>query len=462
MRAVDSVRVRMYRQGLGDCFLLTVTTGGIARHMLLDFGLLLGSPDAATRMTAVADDIRAVTGGHLDVLAATHEHWDHISGFVQGQDVLSTLTVGEVWLAWTEDPHDQTAQSMRAERARGIRALAGAAHALQDGSGGRAEQLLSVLGFYGDVGLTGRATTTEAMQWIQQRPATVRYLSPGQLLPALGIRVYVLGPPRDRAMIHRSDPSVAVGEVYTMADAGQDAGFLTAAQALAAGQDPEAPVLPGPPGLQPFEAFFRLEPGAAAAVPLIAEDYGDPDQDWRRIDQDWLGAADVLALNLDSNTNNTSLVLAFEVGDGQVLLFPGDAQVGNWLSWQSVTWTTDAGTVTGPELLARTRLYKVGHHGSHNATLREKGLELMTSPDLVAMLPVNRVAAAKQRWNMPLPGLLKRLEEKTKGRILDAELGVPTSRPDALTPAQWQDFLAHTDVQEFWVDHTVTWTPSGH
>jgi hypothetical protein len=458
---VDSLRVRMYRQGLGDCFLLTATTGGTARHLLLDFGLLLGSPDAATRMTAVAENIREVTGGHLDVLAATHEHWDHISGFIQGQDVLATLTVGEVWLAWTEDPHDPTAQSMGAEKARGIRALAGAAHALQGDGADRAERLLSVLGFYGDVGLTGRATTTQAMQWIQQRPAPVRYLSPGQLLSALGIQVYVLGPPRDRALIHRSDPSVAVGEVYTLADAGQDDGFLTAAEALAAAQDPDSPGSLDSPGLQAFDAFFRLAPDVAATHPLIGEDYADPDQGWRRIDQDWLGAAEVLALNLDSNTNNTSLVLAFEVGDGQVLLFPGDAQVGNWLSWQSVTWATEAGPVTGPELLARTRLYKVGHHGSHNATLREKGLELMTSPDLVAMLPVNRVAAAKQRWNMPLPGLLRRLEEKTKGRILDAELGVPSTRPEALTPAQWQDFLAHTDVQEFWVDHTITWTPSG-
>jgi hypothetical protein len=82
----------------------------------------------------------------------------------------------------------------------------------------------------------------------------------------------------------------------------------------------------------------------------------------------------------------------------------------------------------------------------------------MTSADLVAMLPVNRAAAAKQKWNMPLPSLLRRLEEKTKGRILDAELGPPAGRPDALTAGQWQDFLAHTDVADLWVDHTITWT----
>src|SRR5207237_641244 len=46
--------------------------------------------------------------------------------------------------------------------------------------------------------------------------------------------------------------------------------------------------------------------------------------DWRRIDGEWLGSATELALALQSYTNNTSLVLALEVGEpgkGDVLLF---------------------------------------------------------------------------------------------------------------------------------------------
>ena len=67
-----------------------------------------------------------------------------------------------------------------------------------------------------------------------------------------------------------------------------------------------------------------------------------------------------------------------------MLLFPADAQIGNWLSWQSLPPGTaaDDAWITADDLLARTVLYKVGHHGSHNATLKERGLELMTS-DLV-------------------------------------------------------------------------------
>src|SRR5262249_57670453 len=95
------------------------------------------------------------------------------------------------------------------------------------------------------------------------------------------------------------------------------------------------------------------------------------------------------ALALQSATNNSSGVLAVELGGGDVLLFAGDAQVGNWLSWQDRKWPEENATATGPALLARTIFYKVGHHGSHNATLRAQGLEQMTNLR-TAVIPVDR------------------------------------------------------------------------
>lgn len=469
---MDSVRVRMYSQGLGDCFLITATTGGVERHALIDCGVLLGTPDATARMREVAQDVLTTTGGHLDVLAATHEHWDHVGGFTLARDLLARLSVGEVWLAWTENPSDPAAGDLKSATARGVRAATAAATALRDANGDHADRLFGVLEFFGAAAVPGGAspggaspgsavpggaspgsagggTTHAALEWVRGRSTTVRYLRPGQTVAALGLQVYVLGPPTDRRYIRMSDPTAAAN-VYTISGIGEDEGFLAAAEALETGE--ESP-------MQPFDTFFRVdEEAAATAFPLIGAEYRDPDQAWRRVDHDWLGAADVLALNLDSNTNNTSLVLAFETGDGQFLLFPGDAQVGNWLSWQTVTWTTPSGQLTAPEVLARTRLYKVGHHGSHNATLRDKGLELMTSGDLVAMLPVNRETARKQRWNMPLPGLLARLEEKTKGRVLDAETGLAQVKPSAVSDAEWADFVAATTVVPGrYVDHVIHW-----
>ena len=51
----------------------------------------------------------------------------------------------------------------------------------------------------------------------------------------------------------------------------------------------------------------------------------------------------------------------------------------------------------------------------------EHGLELMTSPELAAMVPVDRRTAKKMEWNMPFPSLFRRLSERTRGRILDLD-----------------------------------------
>jgi len=66
-----------------------------------------------------------------------------------------------------------------------------------------------------------------------------------------------------------------------------------------------------------------------------------------------------LVRSLDSVLNNTSVVLLFEVGDRK-LLFPGDAQLENWsfaLAQPGVSAS-----------LQDVNFYKVGHHGSLNAT----------------------------------------------------------------------------------------------
>jgi len=129
------------------------------------------------------------------------------------------------------------------------------------------------------------------------------------------------------------------------------------------------------------------------------------------------GAAEDGQIYYPAYTNNTSLVLALELGEpgkGDVLLFAADAQVGNWESWQ--TWTCESGhvKVTGPDLLKRTIFYKVGHHGSHNATLKGRGVNQMDGLK-VAIIPVDEKEALKKRWGrMPLPDLIAALEKKAR------------------------------------------------
>jgi hypothetical protein len=66
---------------------------------------------------------------------------------------------------------------------------------------------------------------------------------------------------------------------------------------------------------------------------------------------------------LDKQMNNTSVILLFEVGTKK-LLFPGDAQLENWM--YSLKEAKEASAVR--KLLSAVDVYKVGHHGSLNAT----------------------------------------------------------------------------------------------
>lgn len=106
-----------------------------------------------------------------------------------------------------------------------------------------------------------------------------------------------------------------------------------------------------------------------------------------------------------------------------LVLFAADAQIGNWLSWQDTKWTLpDGSTVTGSDLLERTVYYKVGHHGSENATAKAKGLELITSEDLTAFVPTNEGDAKKVKWGeMPFHSLLTALENQCGPRVVRAD-----------------------------------------
>jgi hypothetical protein len=271
----------------------------------------------------------------------------------------------------------------------------------------------------------------------------VRYHEPGtkplKLEGAESLRVFVLGPPKDEKLIRKSSPTKSGHEVYE----------LTSRLALLA-NDSDSPDSEEfeTPRFHAFEPRYRIPSEKAAHMSFFRGHSFHRTQRWRTINNDMAGAAEELALALDNHTNNTSLVLAFELEPrGRVLLFPGDAQVGNWLSWDAYRWKGESAgeTVSAAGLLERTVVYKVGHHASHNATLREKGLERMTSGDLVALVPVDREMAKKKRWNMPFPSLLERLQELSRGRVLRADEGVPR-QPESVTDARWKEFLKRTNA----------------
>lgn len=468
------LRIRLYRHGLGDCMLLRFAKEDSfdTFNVLIDCGLITVAEQPREKMQAVASDIRDACNGRLDVVVMTHEHWDHVSGFhpSQARDIFDSMEIGEVWYGWTEDPRNELGQRLRAERAAKLNALATAVAAFGNsaspGMRARGAALGHMLGFFGlkpgEPAGTRIGKTRDAFEYLQgKQDVKTRYLSPKQpprtLEGAPNVRVYVLGPPPDEGMIKRSAPSKKDREAYELASELQLAANLDAAF-LRLGPDG------APTGDSfddcPFDPGLRREarPGqrhSNALAEIIAAVWQSEGNAWRQIEEDWTQAAETLALNLDSHTNNTCLVLAFEFIDtGHVMLFPADAQVGNWLSWQDLRWKVGTGVVTGPELLARTVFYKVGHHGSHNATLRDKGLEQMTSENLVAFIPVCKAEAVKNRWmGMPFNPLVERLKEKTFGRLLVADEARPgdTSMSE-LSAAARKQFKNSVEEQELWFE----------
>lgn len=421
--ATVRVRIRMYRLGVGDCFLVSFPRDKQEDfRILIDCGVHQAQTGGSERIAKVVEDLHAVTGGKIDVVVGTHEHQDHLSGFPTLLAKFKAHCAGEVWAAWTEDGDDSLAKSLRGKKDMALVALSDArARMALAGASEEEMKLTSLLGFFGD---GSGPRLKEFGGALRQLSATIKYRTPGEEpieLEGLQARVFVLGPPRDATLLGQSAPSKTdETQVYKFG------AYATYGDQIAApgGDQPAGP----------FDDRFSLPLQETRGIPFFDRHYWsdtdgeapgervDKSQGWRRIDADWMNSATTLAIKLDEDTNNTSLVLAFELGpkdkDGPVLLFAADAQVGNWLSWQKLKWTYHDRTITASDLLSRTIVYKVGHHASHNATLNKLGLELMSSLDL-ALVPTDSEMAEKVKWGtLPWGPLLERLEAKARSGVV--------------------------------------------
>lgn len=439
-----SVNIRMYKVGeLGDCFLLRFKEGNTTSHVLIDCGSFRNGKESKARMAEIAADIKdQLEDGELDVVAGTHQHNDHLSGFKHASKTFEKMNIGEVWLSWLDDPDDLQAGKIGKEynnflsNLRNISANLASKQAFANVREASAvkERMDNILGFYGINTPGARSKSNEksppdipaqATAILRKLGKKTKYLTPGQVLslpglPANSVKVYVLGPPKDEKLL--KDPNPNSKETYDHELAinnAQAEKMLLALDKMTSTKSTDRDEQPYPfnePDSESLEAFND-----------VWKSYYSKNQKWRQIDHDWLKQAERLALWLDSYTNNSSLVLAFElVKSNKVLLFVGDAQTGNWTSWKTIQWKKTPPGFSWRTLLQKTVLYKVGHHCSHNATLVE-GLEAMTHEDLVAMIPVDKSDGnikKKNGWRMPAKNLYQRLREKTRNRILRMDEGI--------------------------------------
>jgi hypothetical protein len=192
--------------------------------------------------------------------------------------------------------------------------------------------------------------------------------------PALpGVKVHVLGPPRHPDLIEELDPAKD-DETYR-ALLLRESRFANAAIPAPFGESWRIPAGEAGPMLPP-EEVERLQGLAQSADALLA------------------------AESVDDMINSTSLVLVLEVGSARLLL-PGDAE---WGTWKRILESNEARV-----LLRGATFFKVGHHGSHNAT--SKTLVEKVLPRKIPAMVSTQEGPGKYRNNIPLTNLLGALDE---------------------------------------------------
>jgi hypothetical protein len=434
---INSVTIRMYKGGTGDCFLLQFKSGATIKfNMMIDCGCIHGG---AAQFNKIAADLKAKTKGKIDLLVVTHEHADHINGFDKAKLLFDEFKFKKVWFAWTEDDEDPVANDYRANRSElglaldtavdKLNALVDSQYyekVLKDEFGSRLmvdgkKKFIQSLSKLNELNMLkaakGKPLPTMVEKFkefnIIKDDTEVELLEPGDirsnLAGAFGLRFYILGPPRDFKLLNETEDEEDNFEQRENKSQ-RDFAFLSAIGATPQSNDLSK---------LSFEPEYELIDIQHA----LRKRYNEGG-DWRKIDHDWLYSAGNLAMRYERSINNTSLALAiqFEASE-RVLLFPADAELGNWKSWhKNLKWPVkikgEFEKKDATYFLNKTVFYKVGHHLSHNGTATHLGLDLMTSGELTAMATLD-FAKINDGWlnTMPNDLLSAELIRKCKGRL---------------------------------------------
>ena len=412
---VNTIRVRMYRIGFGDCFLVSVPVAiqGAAdthKHILVDCGVhAKGDLDMIDR---AVDHIGTTTGKKLAIVIATHSHQDHISGF---SNKFTGFEIGEVWMPWCENPNDKEAAKLTKKHAALAESLerhfaAEARVARMDKT--RAAAMAAV------ANLVQNKTALGLLRSGFNVGADVRYLAAGDSLknPAglEGLSVRFLGPPRDEKFLSKMDPPS--GHSYLRMKSGTTERLHAVEPFTGRWQIRTS---------DPSIAHLRFSINATAT---LQKELATP-------------SLNSLAFALDNYKNNTSLVSLFSFR-GQQMLFPGDAQWGNWKFWLD---QDDAETI-----LQGVTFFKVAHHGSHNATPTD-ALEKMSKGKFAAMVSTQNVP-----WDsIPRIPLMDRLGEMTKDRVIRSDslalVDAPKAPKGPVLSALPKGFVQG----DFWYDYLI-------
>jgi len=331
----NGISVRMYDVGFGDCFLVTIPTSNGDRRILFDCGSVAkGRKDMDTVVDTLIRDVGGPDEARIDVVVCTHRHKDHVAGFSRKE--WANVDVGEVWMPWTESDEPE---AIRIREAQARLALSLDAHlqrqAALAATPADRERYESAREF--TLNATGNETAMETLhEGFKGRTDILRRFLPekdkdGKILDTLktdllpGVTIHVFGPSRDERAIRDMDPPA--GKTYMQ--------FAVSTEEGSNAPDPFS-----------RDWWVRNHKTVSETDKVHIARFSD-------------GFSTVVAGSLDSAVNGTSLMLLLQFRD-KYLFFPGDSQWG--------TWNAAMENNKFYELMKRVQFYKVGHHGSHNAT----------------------------------------------------------------------------------------------
>jgi hypothetical protein len=358
------LRVRMYRIGFGDFFLLTVPTDDGPQHVLIDCGVHAGNIGT---MDACVQDLVKATDRKLALVIATHYHADHISGFASNFDDFAEFEVGAVWISNRLDPDNKDAaklllqiKSLANQLRLGLRLRLGLGEGEEPGGNIELAQAQALYKAENALGIQLGATeggNEKALRLLTKgfkNKPPVYYYQGGDdpVLPDVlkgAITAELLGPaPKDSGGVFSGKENTK--EQYL----------------AAAGDDGE----PEETRLEPFEGKWLRTADASNYPKEAFWGYGSHAGMEKILHAAQPDVMLAMADAVDGTLNNQSLVILFTCRSKK-LLFVGDAQWGNWSYWlygRKVTGEDPGISDTAKKLLGSIDFYKVGHHGSTNAT----------------------------------------------------------------------------------------------
>src|SRR5215470_4582251 len=415
------IRVRMYRVGFGDFFLVTVPGNDGPAHILIDCGV--HAADIGS-INECIQDLKKTTKNRLALVILTHYHADHMSGFASNYDDFANFDhIGAVWITNRLDPDNTAALKFMAQLTAVAQQLQLRLGARDDRDGEEAKRKVfnaigSELGATGGDGDGGNAKALKLLRQGFKCKPPVYYYQGGdtpKLPPELEGRI--------TAEILAPSPKDSGGE-FAASDNRNE-------QYLAAAGDT------GIPDAERLHAFAKPWPATAADYPENAFDEFDSGLIEKAGKRHKDGAAameaalanmqpDVLAAaadKLDGTLNNQSLVVLFTC-KGKKLLFVGDAQWGNWAYWlygKAVSGTDPGITARARDILGSIDFYKVGHHGSTNATPIPVVGALNKNCAAMCSTATGAYGKPEKKTEVPRTALMDALEARTGNRLVRSD-----------------------------------------